>query len=210
MNRETADQYVLALVAMKDADAERVPDNSIRGKTWLQKIMYIASKMYGDNRFGFRPHKHGVHSSIVDDSVTRCSKNGLICVHHPDGDGAIHITDKGRKVLDPDKCDDNMLRQMQSTKTLLNSLDYREMIVYAYGKFPEMREGSEIVEDFESWRLDKSTSMYLKGSVSLALAATISGLGREGFEDHLRRGGIEPYTPLVHTTIVMPMKRPEF
>lgn len=210
IDKEIVDQYVLALVAMKDADKERMPDNSVRGKTWLQKIMYIASKLYGDKRFGFKPHKYGMYSPILEESVTRCSQKGLICVHNPDGNGAIHITNKGREELDPDKCDDDMLRQMQSTKTLLNSLDYREMIVYSYGKFPEMKKGSEIVDDFESWRIDKATSMYLKGSISFALAATISGLGRDGFEGHLRQGGIEPYSPLVRTTIVIPTERPEF
>lgn len=187
-----------------------MPDNSVKGKTWLQKIMYIASKSHGDKRFGFKPYKYGMYSPTLEESVTRCSQNGLICVHHPNGDGAIHITDKGKERLDPDKCDDRMLLQMQSIKSLLNGLDYHQMIVYSYALFPEMAEHSEIAGDFESWRVDEATAMYLKGSVSFALAATISGLGRDGFENHVRNGGMEPYSSLVHTKVITPMKRPEF
>lgn len=71
-----------------------------------------------------------------------------------------------------------------------------------------MKENSELVDDFNSWQIDAATSMYLGGAVSFALAARISGLGRESFEDHLRLDGIEPYTPLVRTRIVMPTKVP--
>lgn len=210
MSKETVDQYVLAVVAMKDADSERVPNSSIKGKTWLQKIMYIASKSHGDNRFGFKPYKYGMYSKTLEESVTRCSRDGLICTNHPNVDGPIHITDKGKEKMDPDKCENNMLLELQAIKSVLNNLDYHQMIVYSYALFPEMAEHSEIVSNFESWRVEEATAMYLKGSVSFALAATISGLGRDGFGNHLRDGGIEPYSPLVHTKVVIPTKRPEF
>lgn len=210
MNKETVDQYVLAVVAMRDADPERMPDSSIKGKTWLQKIMYIASKSHGDNRFGFKPYKYGMYSPTLEESVTRCSQGGLICTNHPNGDGPIHITDKGKEKMDPDKCEDNMLLELQAIKSVLNNLEYRQMIVYSYALFPEMAKHSEIVGDFESWRVEEATAMYLKGSVSFALAATISGLGRDGFGNHLRNGGIEPHSPLVHTKVIIPMKGPEF
>lgn len=210
MNNELVDQYTLALVGMEHAEPERMPDNSIRGKTWLQKIMYVVCKSCGNDEFDFAPYKYGMYSKELDESVRRCSDSGLICVHRPDGDGAIHLTEKGRKSVDIAKCDKNMLLSMQAAKSLLNELDYRELIVYSYALFPEMTEHSEIVDDFKSWRVDAATSMYLGGAVSFALAARISGLGREGFEDYLRLDGIEPYTPLVRTRIVMPTKVPKF
>lgn len=210
ISMDSIDQYVMATVAMNDPDIEAIPDNPIRGKTWLHKIMYIASKQYGDNRFGFKPHKQGVYSSAVEKSLARCAQNGLICMHNPDGEGVIHITDGGKEALDPDKCDDNLLRQLQTTKSLLNGLDYRQMIVYSYALFPEMTKLSEIVDSFESWRMEETMAMYLKGSISFALAATISGLGRIGFENHVRDMGMEPYSGLVRTKVVIPMKRPEF
>lgn len=209
LDKETMDQYIL-VIAMKDADPERVYNSSIKGNTWLQKIMYIASKSHGDNRFGFKPYKYGMYSATLEESVTRCSQDGLICTNHPDGDGPIHITDKGKEKMDPNKCDDNMLLELQSIKSVLNNLDYRQMIVYSCALFPEMAKHSKIVDDFESWRVKESTTMYLKGSVSFALAATISGLGRDGFGNHLRDGGVEPYSPLVRTKVIIPMKRPEF
>ena len=210
MDEKLVDQYTLALVGMEHAEPDRMPDNSIRGTVWLQKIMYIACKYCGSDELDFVPCKRGMYSKELHDSVRRCSSNGLICVHQPDGNGAIHITEKGRKGTDIAKCDKNILLQMQSTKSLLNELDYRELVVYSYALYPEMAENSEIVDDFKSWRVDAATSMYLKGAASFALAASMSGMGRENFEEHLRRGGIEPYTSLVRIRAVIPTKLPAF
>ena len=52
--------------------------------------------------------------------------------------------------------------------------------------------------------MDATTSMYLRGVVSFALAARIPGLGIEGFEDYLRLDRIEPYTPLIRPRIEVP------
>ena len=204
------DQYVLALVGMEHADAERMPDNSVRGKTWLQKMLHIASEFVDRELFDFTSYKYGAYSRAIDESVERCSRAGLLCIHRTDKDCAIHITEEGKAKIDISKCDNDMLRQMQATKTLLNNLDYRELIVYSYALFPDMTKQSDIVDKFESWRVDAAVSMYLKGAVSLALAANISGLGRDGFEAHLRSGGIEPHSHLVRTKVVIPVKIPSF
>lgn len=112
--------------------------------------------------------------------------------------------------MDPDQCDNTMLCHMQSAKFLLDSLDYRELIVYSYALFPEMTKRSEIVDDFESWQLDAARSMYLKGAVSFALAARISGRGRDGFGDYLQSGGVEPYASGVRTNVVIITDTPTF
>lgn len=207
-NADNIDQYVLALVGMDHADTERMPDNSVRGKMWLQKMLYIVSASGDHELFGFDSYKYGAYAHAIDESVERCSDAGLLCVHRTDRDCVIHITKKGRKMIDVSKCNDDMLRQMQSTKSLLNSLDYREMIVYSYALFPDMVKHSDIADKFESWRVDAAVSMYLKGAVSFALAANISGLGRDGFENHLRLGGIEPHSSLIQTNVVIPVKTP--
>ena len=210
VNADIMDQYVLWLVGMDHADTERMPDNSVRGKTWLQKMLHVASESVGREQFGFVPFKYGAYSQAVNESVERCSRAGLLCIHRADRDCAIHITRKGKEKLDISKCNPDMLRQMQSTKSLLNNLDYREMIVYSYALFPDMTKHIDIEDKFESWREDAAVSMYLKGAVSLALAADISGLARDDFEDHLRRGGIEPHSPLVRTDVVIPVDVPSF
>ena len=208
VDESLVDRYVLALVGMEHADVEMMPNNSVRGKTWLQNMLYIASDSVGREHLDFASHGYGACSRAIDESVERCSRAGLLYVHRTDRDCGIHITEKGRATLDPTKCDDNLLRQMQSTKSLLNGLDYKEMIVYSYALFPEIADHSDIADKFESWRVDAAVSMYLKGAVSLALAARISNLGRDGFEDHLRLGGIEPYSPLVRTKVVVPAEVP--
>lgn len=198
MDPNVVDQYVLALVGMEHADVEAMPDNSVRGKTWIHKILHGASKIIGKDMFNFKPYTYGAHSQTVADSVERCAENGLLCIHQTGRDGgAVHLTEEGEKVRDESACDRDMLKQIQATKSLLNSLNYREMMVYSYTKFPEMTKCSEILDDVESWRVDAAVSTYLKGAVSFALAARMSGMNREEFEVHLYEGGVEPYSPLV-------------
>lgn len=199
MDPNVVDQYVLALVGMEHSDAEAMPDNSVRGKTWIHKILHGASKTGGkDAMFGFKPYAYGAYSQAVADSVERCASNGLLCIHQPERDvGAVHLTEKGEKARDESACDADLLEEVQAMKSLLNRLDYREMIVYSYTKFPEMAERSDIVADFESWREDAAITAYLKGAVSFALAMGMSGMGREDFETRLYDGGVEPYSPLI-------------
>lgn len=199
MDSNVVDQYVLALVGMEHADAEAMPDNSVRGKTWIHKILHGASKISGkDTMFDFKPYTYGAYSQAVADSVERCARKGLLCIHRPDRDGgAVHLTEEGEKARDESACDADLLGEIQTTKSLLNRLDYREMIVYSYTRFPEMAERSDIVADFESWREDAAISTYLKGVVSFALAMRMSGMDREDFETRLHDGGVEPYSPLI-------------
>ena len=198
MDPNVVDQYILALVGMEHTDAEAMPDNSVRGKTWIHKILYGASKMIDKDMFDFKPYTYGAYSQAIADSVERCAKNGLLCIHQTGRDvGAVHLTIQGEKARDESACDTDMLKQIRVTKSLLNSLNYREMIVYSYTKFPEMAKDSEILYNFKSWRVDAAVSTYLKGAVSFALAARMSGMDREEFETHLYEGGVEPYSPLV-------------
>ena len=206
---EILDQYVMALVAMEHAEPELMPDTSVRGKTWLQKMMWFASEHLGRDRMGFVAGKYGAYSAEIDDAVERCAEKGLLCVHRAERESVIHITKKGVDALDLAVCDQYVLRHMQSIKSLLNGLSYREMIAYSYALSPEMAENSKISDRFEEWRVDAAVSMYLKGAASLALAGRISGLDREAFYEHLRRGGIEAPAPLVRTRVVAPRDVPK-
>ena len=198
MDPNTIDQYVLELVGMDHVDAEGMPDNSVRGKTWLHNILYGASKMIDKDMFDFEPHTRGAYSQAVADSVEMCARNGLLCIHQTGRDGgAVHLMEEGEKARDTSACDREMLEQIRAAKSFLNNLNYREMIVYSYTKFPEMAKHSEILDDFESWRVDAAVSIYLKGAVSFALAARMSGMNREEFEIYIYEGGVEPYSSLV-------------
>ena len=206
---ESLDQHVLALVAMEHAEPDLMPDTSIRGKTWLQMMMWFASECLGYGITESAAHRYGAYAARVDESVERCARSNLLHVHRSDREGVIHITKKGRDALDTAACDQDVLRHMQSIKSLLNNLNYREVIAYSYGLCPEMGGDGELHEKFEEWRLDAAVSMSLKGAVSLALAKRISGLGRDGFYEHLRRGGIEAPAPLVRTKVVAPYEVPK-
>ena len=199
MKQTLVDQYVLALVGMEHDDAEAMPDSSVRGKTWIHKILHGASEMSGKNdMFDFVPYAYGAYSEAVADSVERCAANGLLCIHRAGSDGGvIHLTEAGEMARDESACDRDVLEEIQAMKSLLNRLDYREMIVYSHTKFPEMAARSEIMDKFESWREDAAVSTYLKGVVSFALALSMSGMSREDFETRLYDGGVEPFSPLI-------------
>ena len=171
--------------------------------------MRFASECLGYGITESAAHRYGTYAAQIDESVERCARSSPLHVHRSDREGVIHITKKGRDALDTAARDQGALRHMQSIKSLLNNLNYREAIAYSYGRCPEMAGDGEPSCRFEEWRLDAAVSMYLKGAVSLALAGRISGLDRDGFYEHLRRGGIEAPAPLVRTKVVAPYEAPK-
>ena len=163
VNLESLDQHVLAPVAMEHAEPDLMPDTSVRGKTWLQVMMWFASECLGYGITESAAHGHGAYAAGVNESVERRARSGLLRVRRSDREGVIHMAKKGRDALEMAACDQDVLRHAQSIKSLLNNLNYREVIAYSYGLCPEMAGDGELHEEFEEWRLDAAVSTYLKG-----------------------------------------------
>ncbi len=177
-------KYVLALLRV-ETDGE---NNGISGQTWIQKMMYAASKAHPQLECGFVPHLRGMYSQRLKNTLCELEKNGLVCMEK-DGEERqpVHLTWRGRQEADEaiKDVESNVLRSLHSLKSVFNGLTYREMIALSYTKFPEMLEKSELSDKYQEWRKDAALSMAGRGKISMSLGAQIYGTGVADFEDCL-------------------------
>ena len=88
------EKYVLALLLV-ETDGE---NNGISGQTWIQKMMYAASKAHPQLKCGFEPHLRGMYSQRLKDILRELEKDGLVCMEK-DGEERqpVHPTWLGRQ-----------------------------------------------------------------------------------------------------------------
>ena len=178
-------KYVLALLHINTGGE----NNGISGQTWLQKIMYAASKAHPELECDFAPHIHGMYSQRLKYTLEELETEGLICMEEDDEDGRrpVHLTRRGHVKAEEAIKDvkPSILRSLYSLKSVFSRLAYREMIVLSYTKFPEMKEKSKLVKEYEMWRKDAALSMVKGGKISRSLGAKIYGMGVVEFDDYL-------------------------
>ena len=58
-------EYVLKMLRMDDYAGNDV----IRGRAWLQKMMYVCSKDHPELDYGFLPYNYGMYSRSLADMV---------------------------------------------------------------------------------------------------------------------------------------------
>ena len=177
-------EYVLKMLRMDDHDGNDV----IRGRTWLQKMMYAGSKDHRELDYGFVPHSHGMYSKSLACIVDSLETQGLVCTEKAEeiARSPIHLTGAGRAAADgATGCNPDVLETLRSVKTTLNPLDYRELVVLMYFEYPEMLEKASRRDKYEDWREDAALSMASKEKISFSLGAAISGLDREAFRARL-------------------------
>ena len=163
-------------------------NNGISGQTWLQKIMYAASKAHPELECNFVPHIRGMYSERLKTILHELQKDGLICMEkegeerHP-----IHLTWRGQREADESIKDvkPNILRSFRKLKSVFNRLTYREMIVLSYTKFPEMLEKSKLKKNYEEWRREAALSRVKSDKISISLGARIYGMSLTDFNDYL-------------------------
>ena len=182
-------EYVLKMLRMDDYAGNDV----IRGRTWLQKMMYVCSKDHPELDYGFLSYNYGMYSRSLADMVDELEVMGLVCTEKTEENNRlpIHLTEAGCVTADGiTGCDPNVLETLRSVKTTLNSLDYNELVVLTYFEYPEMRENTNQLDDYEKWREDAAISMVSNEKISFSLGVSISGLDSEEFRTRLE--ALEP------------------
>ncbi len=181
-------RYVLALLRIEDGDAIK---GTIPGATWIQKMMYVASKAHPEIEcYGFEPGKFGMYSNRLKNILNGLNKDGLINMNET-ADGMrspISLTKDGRRTADANSKADNLdvLRTLREVKSVLNRLTYYELIALMYTKFPEMLEKTEQKDEYEQWREKSALTMVKDDKISFSLGVQISGLDRKEFGERLR------------------------
>ena len=114
-------KYVLALLRIEDGDTI---EGTVPGATWIQKMMYVASKAHPEIEcYGFEPGKFGMYSNRLKNILNGLSKDGLINVNET-ADGMrspISLTKDGRRAADANSKADNpdVLRTLRAVKSVV-------------------------------------------------------------------------------------------
>lgn len=161
----------------------------VRGKTWLQKEMFLIAKNTGlKEEVYFEPHFYGPYSETVDSELENLEILGLAAEN-----GEIKLTEKGKdlyaallKIASIEK-----LELIEEIKEELNNLNEDELLAYIYFSFPETTKEAVRFENIEKKRVKLAMSLYEKEKVSLGKASEIAGMDIKGFMDYLRHKGLK-------------------
>ncbi|MFW6312149.1 MAG: UPF0175 family protein, partial [Nanoarchaeota archaeon] len=163
----------------------------IKGKTWLQKELFLISKI--DNSLSkeldFKPHHYGPHSYNAQYDLEDLETEGLIIVI----DGEIHLTDEGYHLFDEIKktFNEDILNLTSETKKFLNDLSMNELLSYIYQNNKDMTIESVVVNRLKKNLIEYAVNLYKKKKISLSSAAKISDLSVEQFVEKLKQKNIK-------------------
>ena len=137
-----ADVVQRYLVLLADAGG----GEPVRGRTRLQKMMFMASKADGElGREGcFEPDNYGPYSEVVNEELEYLASIGVLRI--AGGGGGIGITRVGRRIAEraSKEVGAETPLMLANLKELLNDLPTREVLGYVYAAYPET--ASESVE----------------------------------------------------------------
>lgn len=176
--------YVLELLRIEDETGHR----TIEGQTWMQKMMYVASKTHPELDYEFEPHRYGMYSKKLKDILIDLNEEELICVDkNNEKNQPIHLTTEGLEEAEraSKHIEPRIRKTLQTIKSALNTLRYDELIVLMYTKYPEMLEKSEQKSEYKKWRENTAISMVQNDKVSSQLGLRMSGLSWEEFRTRL-------------------------
>jgi len=161
----------------------------VKGKTWLQKEMFLITKNTGlKEEVYFEPHFYGPYSETVDTELENLEILGLAAEN-----GEIRLTGKGKevyanllKIASPEK-----LGLIGEIKEELNDLDEDELLAYIYFSYPETTKEAVRFENIKRKRVKLAVRLYAKEKVSLGKASEIAGMNIKAFMDEIRHKGLK-------------------
>ena len=161
----------------------------IKGKTWLQKEMFLLTKNTRlKEEIYFEPHFYGPYSETVDIELENLEIMGMI-----EENREIRLTNVGKKVYEKllEITSEEKLGLISEIKEELNDLTEDELLAYIYFSFPETTKEAVKLENIKKNRAKLAVNLYKKGKVSIGMAAEISGMDIKSFMDRLRTMGVK-------------------
>lgn len=183
--------WLLALLHIKDANGDR----AVQGKTWLHKIVYVASRYETALDCGFVPERFGMFSRSLEDALEWCIQKGLICKDSSDNTAKspLYLSSIGEAYIKNriEALDSRTLDILYKIKSALNGMTYNELIAFCYTRYPEMLENTTERDRYERSRWDAAVSSFVNGKVTTAMAARIAGMKSWEFEKRLLEDGYD-------------------
>jgi len=162
----------------------------VKGKTWLQKEMYLILNNVGKEiaeDAQFEPHHFGPYSEVVELELANLRLLNLV-----KEDREIRLTGKGKKLAAKLRrfVNPRFLEFISEVKKELNDLTEDELFAYIYFTFREMTKESRALERILRKRKRLALSLYCKRKVSLSKAAQIAGVSVSEFSKFLRNKNV--------------------
>lgn len=180
---DTVQKY---LVLLAGADG----GEPIRGRTRLQKMMFMASK--SDDELGtegcFGPDNYGPYSEVVDEELEYLSSIGVL---RPAG-GGIGTTRAGRRIAREvsKACSSDTLLMVRNVKRFLNDMTTRELLGYIYAAYPETAGESAEYERIKPQIEGILVSLIRKEKITSGHAAKLLGRPRHDVIGLMKEAGI--------------------
>ena len=181
-----ADVVQRYLVLLADAGG----GEPVRGRTKLQKMMFMASKADGElGREGcFEPDNYGPYSEVVDGELEYLASIGVLRI----AGGAIGITRAGRRIakrMSKEVGADTPL-MLANLKELLNDLPTREVLAYIYAAYPETTSESVEYQRIRPQMERIMVSLIRKEKITSGHAAELLGKPRHYVIELMKEAGI--------------------
>lgn len=151
----------------------------IKGKTRLQKIIYVISKSLKLSNFDFKPFNYGACSEEVMDLKQDLINSGYIT----EDCSGIRLMKSALEYAKAawDGLDEKTRNYIDNIKRFFNELTEDELIAYTYSQWPEDASNSLILDRFKNNRVNIAINLFKKGKVSLERGAIIAGMPLRDF-----------------------------
>lgn len=148
----------------------------IRGKTWLQKEMYVISRNIPllSDEMAYDSFRYGSFSETVEEIKDQYQISNY--VESPKG--MIRLTLKGEKLASCiwQTIDPETRKLVQDVKEEFNDMTEDELLLFMYVTYPDTAESSDVKDKIMKDRFPLSVSLLKKGKVSLQKAAELAGM----------------------------------
>ena len=168
-------QYFDALDALIIAVLFSNNSEPIKGRLWLQKIVFVLDRNIEQIKAIFDGYYIGPYSERVTLALERFIGSGYVDIT---SSGKIFLTDKGKELASSiiKKITKEKYDLINEVKEFLNGMNRIELIAFTYSTFPEYTDKSDVYEEYLRTRLQASISLYKKGKISLEKASEIAGI----------------------------------
>jgi len=186
---DPVERYLLLLLYAPDSTDKFA--QPVRGRTWLQKEMFLLSKLIRGLRehTEYDPNIMGSYSQIVDEVEDQF----YISEYAERVGNSLKLSLEGKKLAEEVwvGASDDEKRVVSGVKTLLNDMSQIELLGFIYTEYPDTAINSEKKLEVEARRLDIAISLLQKGKVPLEKAAEIARQPLERFLRTLKEKGID-------------------
>ena len=162
----------------------------IRGRTRLQKMMFMASKSDDelDTEGCFGPDNYGPYSEVVDEELEYLLSIGVLRA----ADAGICTTRAGRCIArEVSKyCSADFLLRIRNVKRFLNDLTTRELLGYIYAAYPETASESMEYERIKPQIERILVALIRKEKITSGHAARLLGRPRHYVIGLMKEAGI--------------------